>query len=178
MARSIASDLRDAVKHGGATNELVLEAAEALETQKRAIEELTTERDGARAVVAGLHGNLGHHRLAGRILGALHSFGPRFRESSGGELADHIAHELRSRVSDSPDVFRDIKSQARAEALREAIIAHRNLHPTYGSTAVCGGGVGGQMMTQHCAVTCDNPEHDEAKQAWRAVEKSYFDETD
>lgn len=63
----------------------------------------------------------------------------------------------------------------RAEALGGALQAHRNLHPTYGSTAGCGGGIGGQVMTQHCAVVCDNPAHDKAREAWYLVERAYFE---
>lgn len=43
-----------------------------------------------------LRGNIGHHALAGKILGAIHTFGPDFRKASGGALADHIAHTLRT----------------------------------------------------------------------------------
>lgn len=68
-----------------------------------------------------------------------------------------------------------IAARARQEALREAIAAHRNLHLIYGSTATCGGGIGGQMMTQHCGVTCNRGNHDAENAAWEAVEKSYFD---
>ena len=41
-----------------------------------------------------------------------------------------------------------------------------DLHPVYGSTSACGGGIGGQTITTHCAVTCQNPVHDEARVAW------------
>jgi hypothetical protein len=67
-----------------------------------------------------------------------------------------------------------VKAEAKAEALKRAIIAHRDLHPTYGSTAVCYGGVGGQAITAHCAELCHNPAHGGAKTAWEAIEAEYF----
>lgn len=35
------------------------------------------------------------------------------------------------------------------------------IHRSYGSTAVCWGGIGGQAITTHCTWNCDNPTHDE-----------------
>lgn len=61
------------------------------------------------------------------------------------------------------------------EAQAEAIQAHRDLHPTYGSTAACGGGIGGMTLTEHCAVVCQNPKHDAAKATWHEVEMAYFE---
>lgn len=60
---------------------------------------------------------------------------------------------------------------------RDAIIAHRNLHPVYGSTSACHGGAGGQTITIHCADVCENPVHDDVKDAWQDVEQRYFAHT-
>ena len=61
------------------------------------------------------------------------------------------------------------------DALRGALTAHRDLHQIYGSTATCGGGIGGAMMTAHCGVVCNRGNHETENAAWEAVEKSYFD---
>lgn len=68
----------------------------------------------------------------------------------------------------------EAKLTRRDTLLRHAIQAGRDMHPIYGSTATCKGGVGGQAMTQHCAVLCDNPKHDETKEAWHQVERGFF----
>lgn len=58
---------------------------------------------------------------------------------------------------------------------QEAISVHRDLHKIYGSTATCGGGLGGQTITQHCGVTCAYDERHQADQdRWYAVESAYF----
>lgn len=62
---------------------------------------------------------------------------------------------------------------------QEAITAHRDLHKIYGSTATCGGGIGGAAMTQHCGVTCGYFERHEADQdRWYSVESAYFKRQD
>ena len=59
--------------------------------------------------------------------------------------------------------------------VQAAIQAHRDLHVIYGSTSVCGGGIGGQAMTQHCGVTCGYHERHEAEnESWYDVERAYF----
>ena len=59
--------------------------------------------------------------------------------------------------------------------VQAAIQAHRDLHMIYGSTATCGGGIGGQAMTQHCGVTCGYFEQHEAdNNRWCDVERAYF----
>lgn len=67
----------------------------------------------------------------------------------------------------------EIKSLTHALAV--AIQAHRDLHTIYGSTAVCGGGIGGQAMTQHCGVTCGRfDKHEADNNRWHEVERAYF----
>ena len=73
----------------------------------------------------------------------------------------------------------DVTPSADYDALvllvQRAIEAHRNLHVIYGSTAVCGGGIGGAAMTQHCGVTCGYHENHEAdNERWYDVERAYF----
>jgi len=56
-----------------------------------------------------------------------------------------------------------------------AIQAHRDLHVIHGSTAVCGGVIGGQALTQHCGVTCGYDErHTAENERWYDVERAYF----
>lgn len=85
---------------------------------------------------------------------------------------DQFAPELRAILGAVAPL---IAARARQDALREAIIAHRDLHRIYGSTATCGGGIGGAMMTAHCGVVCNRGNHEAENTAWEAVEKSYFD---
>lgn len=69
------------------------------------------------------------------------------------------------------EVERAAAAQARGEALVEIVQAHRNLHMTYGSTAVCRGGIGGQVMTAHCAEICYNADaHETEMEIWRKLE--------
>lgn len=59
--------------------------------------------------------------------------------------------------------------------VQSAIQAHRDLHVIYGNTAACGGGIGGQAMTQHCGVTCGYHErHESQNERWYDVERAYF----
>lgn len=59
--------------------------------------------------------------------------------------------------------------------VRAAIQVHRDLHPIYGNTSACGGGIGGAVMTQHCGVICGyHDRHARANDAWREVEAAYF----
>lgn len=56
-----------------------------------------------------------------------------------------------------------------------AIKAHRDQHRWYGNTAACSGGIGGAMMTQHCAVTCPyHDKHEQEIEAWENVERAFF----
>jgi len=83
-----------------------------------------------------------------------------WERENGGPAFDHwLAQEL---------------AKARAEGLKRAILAYRELHHTYGSTTACRGGVGGQALTRHCSDVCHNPVHDPAKAEWEAVEAEYF----
>ena len=69
------------------------------------------------------------------------------------------------------EVERAAAAQARGEALVEIVQAHQNLHMTYGSTAVCRGGIGGQVMTAHCAEICYNADaHEKEMEAWQKLE--------
>jgi hypothetical protein len=45
------------------------------------------------------------------------------------------------------------------DVLATFLSAHQKMHPVYGSTAACGGGVGGQALTAHCVELCHNPVH-------------------
>jgi hypothetical protein len=59
--------------------------------------------------------------------------------------------------------------------LQQAIIAHRDQHDMYGSTAACSGGIGGAAMTLHCSVTCGYYErHQGENDRWEDVERAYF----
>ena len=54
------------------------------------------------------------------------------------------------------------------------VAAEMAMHPVYGSTAVCHGGIGGAAMTQHCIHTCYNfsahsKEEETYQQSLRAV---------
>jgi hypothetical protein len=72
---------------------------------------------------------------------------------------------------DEAALIREAKAEARGEALIDAVQAHRKLHETYGSTSVCHGGIGGQVMTPHCAEICDNINaHLTEISAWDALE--------
>ncbi len=72
---------------------------------------------------------------------------------------------------------REIESLERLIAA--AITAHRDLHRVYANTAVCGGGIGGRMLTDHCGVTCRYHERHEAEnKAWDRVVRAYFHRQD
>lgn len=99
-------------------------------------------------------------------------------------IEEEIAREIREYLpgadgeADSRTIataLSPLLNRVRAEAAAKAIQAHRDLHPTYGSTAACGGGIGGMTLTEHCAVVCQNPKHDAAKAAWHEVEMGYFE---
>ncbi|HET7386910.1 MAG TPA: hypothetical protein VFJ19_09645 [Nocardioidaceae bacterium] len=67
------------------------------------------------------------------------------------------------------------ETDALVRLVQAAIGAHRDLHRMYGNTAVCGGGVGGAAMTQHCGVTCGYYEcHEAENDRWQDVERAYF----
>jgi len=55
------------------------------------------------------------------------------------------------------------------ELARRVLILHQQTHKVYGSTAVCWGGIGGAMMTEHCHLTCSNPKHEGDRDDWRAL---------
>jgi hypothetical protein len=55
------------------------------------------------------------------------------------------------------------------EIVKEFWAAEMDMHPIYGSTSVCGGGIGGSTMTEHCAHICLNPVHDKAKARYEAA---------
>lgn len=63
----------------------------------------------------------------------------------------------------------DADRAARAEVLGAVVEVFNDLHHTYANTTACWGGVGGQAITPHCAVNCDNPKHEKAQEAWRNV---------
>ena len=52
------------------------------------------------------------------------------------------------------------------ELLVEVLALDAAIHRTYPSTAVCWGGIGGQTLTDHCSLGCDNPKHMKEVQAW------------
>ena len=63
-----------------------------------------------------------------------------------------------------------------AEALDLAARAlgyHYDSHPIYGSTAACGGGIGGSVMTAHCTVLCDSPKHDKVRDEFLKLRAEY-----
>ncbi|HMU80712.1 MAG TPA: hypothetical protein PKC57_10670 [Microthrixaceae bacterium] len=73
------------------------------------------------------------------------------------------------------DMASSPESDALVRLVQAAIQAHRDLHVMYGSTAVCGGGIGGAAMTLHCGVTCGYDErHESQNEAWHDVERAYF----
>lgn len=49
-------------------------------------------------------------------------------------------------------------------AIRELIQADLAMHPVYGNTSACSGGIGGASITAHCAELCPNPTHDAARE--------------
>jgi len=55
------------------------------------------------------------------------------------------------------------------ELLVEVLSLDAAIHRTYPNTAVCWGGVGGNMITHHCALECDNPKHRDEKIAWQRL---------
>lgn len=69
----------------------------------------------------------------------------------------------------------NVDFEALLRLVREAITAHRDQHVIYGSTSVCGGGIGGAAMTQHCSVTCyASDRHERENDRWEDVERAYF----
>ena len=52
------------------------------------------------------------------------------------------------------------------ELLIEVLALDATIHRTYPNTAVCWGGIGGQMITHHCSLECDNPKHNEVNKEW------------
>ena len=52
------------------------------------------------------------------------------------------------------------------ELLIEVLALDATIHRTYPNTAVCWGGIGGQTITDHCSLGCDNPKHSEDNDAW------------
>ena len=49
-------------------------------------------------------------------------------------------------------------------AIRELIEADWAMHPVYGNTSACSGGIGGASITAHCAELCPNAVHDAARE--------------
>ena len=58
------------------------------------------------------------------------------------------------------------------ELLIEVLALDSAIHRTYPSTAVCWGGIGGQMLTGHCSLECDNPKHGEVNKEWRILKSN------
>jgi hypothetical protein len=54
-------------------------------------------------------------------------------------------------------------------AVRELIFAGVDMHPVYGNTAACSGGIGGASVTAHCAELCPSPKHDAARERHEAA---------
>lgn len=48
-------------------------------------------------------------------------------------------------------------------AVSELIQADLAMHPVYGNTSACSGGIGGASITAHCAELCPSPKHDAAR---------------
>jgi hypothetical protein len=68
-----------------------------------------------------------------------------------------------------------VSEQTALEALGEMIAAHRSLHRLYPSTSACTGGIGGQAMTQHCGVDCENEaKHREDLEKIGRAEQTYL----
>lgn len=64
---------------------------------------------------------------------------------SAATLAEHLSDDVRA-------------------AIRELIAADLDMHPVYGNTSACGGGIGGASLTAHCAELCPSPKHDAARE--------------
>ena len=98
----------------------------------------------------------------------------RCGDRGGSTFAEHVAQALAAAgFGHVASVERE--RDALLALARHAISAHRDLHRIYGSTAVCGGGIGGAAMTQHCGVICGyNERHDGENAAWHRVERAYF----
>lgn len=73
-------------------------------------------------------------------------------ESAQGD-AEFIAHAR----TDVPDLIAEVKRLREVVAVADRVAASLGLvlhdaHPTYGSTALWRGGVGGQALTSHCSI--------------------------
>lgn len=55
------------------------------------------------------------------------------------------------------------------ELLIEVLALDSAIHRTYANTTACWGGIGGQALTGHCSLECDNPKHDKDNQAWQRL---------
>lgn len=55
------------------------------------------------------------------------------------------------------------------ELVAEFWQAEIEMHPVYGSTSACGGGIGGSTITEHCAHLCQSPKHDAARERFEAA---------
>ena len=86
----------------------------------------------------------------------------------------HRGEHIPKPVTDTPldpDAVRALCDAAgEVERLREEVSLARRiidldmrLHAPSASTAGCGGGIGGQMMTPHCPDYCEHPKHDADK---------------
>lgn len=52
------------------------------------------------------------------------------------------------------------------ELLIEVLALDAAIHRTYANTTACWGGIGGQALTGHCSLECDNPKHGEVNKEW------------
>jgi len=65
--------------------------------------------------------------------------------------------------------------RAKARALvAEFWDAEIAMHPVYGTTAGCSGGIGGATITEHCAHTCQSPKHDAARERFESARRSIW----
>lgn len=90
--------------------------------------------------------------------------GKSLRESGFPETADLI-DQLVAFVTDEIYLIDELD-----RTLLNYVTAEQHMHQTYGSTAACGGGIGGQALTAHCAHTCHNfHAHEKESEEWRTA---------
>ena len=98
------------------------------------------------------------------------------RSKAGGRrspTADRLAGDALAILDAvAPDAPVTVEREALDLAAR-ALGYHYDSHPIYGSTAACGGGIGGSVMTAHCTVLCDSPKHDKVRDEFLKLRAEY-----
>ena len=94
-------------------------------------------------------------------------------------------HMLRTPDGHDPDgwfrytITRLCEAMAAERANTRALVAEFwdaeiAMHPVYGTTAGCSGGIGGATITEHCAHTCQSPKHDAARERFESARRSIW----